>query len=253
MRPDHGNPLNHIRIVLVDTKTPGNIGFVCRCMMNMGLSRLVLVRPPKDPHGEAEKTAAGADPILRSAMKFAELRDAVDDCALVVGTSRHIARRRTNIGAPREQVQKILPVAQSNMAAVVFGGEVNGLNNEDLARCHELIAIPAAEAFPSLNLSHAVMIIGYELYLAAGAALPLPERPLAPSRETENLYTHLQRTLERINFLDPAASDHLMRALRQLFGRARLDQREVGILRGILTQVDKLKLRADDEPGTLAS
>ena len=231
--------LNNISIVLVNTKTPGNVGAVARCMMNMGLSRLVLVRPPLDRNNEAMKLAAGAEEIILKAPQFETLKEAVTDHGLVLGTSRHTSRHRRNIHTPRQMAEQALPLLSSNKVAVVFGREVNGLDNEDIALCHELISIPASDAFPSLNLSHAVMVVAYELFTAAQAKLQPSERVLAPAEELENFFEHLQKTLEDIGFIDKSHPGHIMFSLRQTFGRARLDSRDVSILRGILSQIER--------------
>jgi TrmH family RNA methyltransferase len=231
--------LDNISIVLVNTKTPGNIGAVARCMMNMGLSRLVLVRPPLDRSDEAVKLAAGAEKILQDAARFSTLKEAVSDYGLVIGTSRHASRHRKNIRTPKQMAEQALPLLSSNKVAIVFGREVNGLDNEDVALCHELISIPASDAFPSLNLSHAVMVVAYELFIAAQEQPQTSERALAPVAELESLYEHLQKTLQDIGFIDPEHPEHMMFSLRQLFGRTRLDSRDVSILRGILSQIDR--------------
>jgi tRNA/rRNA methyltransferase len=235
------SPLDNLSIILVHTKTPGNIGAVCRSMMNMGLSRLMLVRPPDDLSGEAMKFAAGAEEILKSAKIFPTLEEAVADHHLVIGTSRHLGRRRKNVTSPRRMAEEVLPLLANNKVAVVFGREVNGLDKDDLALCHELIAIPSSDAFPSLNLSHAVIVIAYELFLASLEAAPdFGQRELAPDRDIEAFYRQLQDTLEDAGFLNAKNADHMMFSLRQLFGRARLDTREVNILRGILTEKTKV-------------
>ena len=232
--------LDNLSIVLVDTKTPANIGAVARGMMNMGLSRLVLVNPPKDRDNEALKLAAGAGEILEKAMTCHTLKDAVVDQGLVIGTSRHESRRRKNVHAPREMAGVAVSVLDRNKVSVVFGNEVNGLTNDDLARCHEIISIPSSDAFPSLNLSHAAMVVMYELFIAASVA-PVGRAPaLAPAEELERFYEHLERTLRSISFIDARQDKHILFTLRQLFGRSRLDSREASILQGILSAVDRL-------------
>ena len=231
--------LDNISIVLVNTKTPGNVGAVARCMMNMGLSRLVLVRPPLDRNNEAMKLAAGAEEIILKASQFESLKEAVSDQGLVLGTSRHASRHRKNIRTPRQMAEQALPLLSSNKIAIVFGREVNGLDNEDVALCHELISIPASDAFPSLNLSHAVMVVAYEFFIAAQVRLQPSERTLAPAAELENFFEHLQKSLVEIGFVDKAHPEHMMFSLRQIFGRSRLDNRDVSILRGILSRMQR--------------
>ena len=235
----HTANLDNISIVLVHTKTAGNIGAVARCMMNMGLSRLVLVRPPLDRHGDAMKFAAGAERILEHAARFGTLGEAIADHGLVVGTSRQMSKRRKNVRPPREIAHELIPLLSRNRVALVFGREVNGLDNEDLALCNELIAIPSSDKFPSLNLSHAVMVVAYELFLAAGAPVPAMDRILASSSKLEGLYAHLRDTLMAIQFIDTDNAERIMFSLRQLFGRARPDAREVSIIRGILTELER--------------
>jgi TrmH family RNA methyltransferase len=234
--------LDNISIVLVDTKTPANIGSVARAMMNMGLSRLVLVDPPEDKNGEALKLAAGAREILDRAEVRRTLKDAVSDQGLVLGASRHKGRRRRNVHTPREMAEQAVPLLERNRVSLVFGNEVNGLESADLALCHELISIPSSEAFSSLNLSHAVMVVMYEFFVAAAAPPGPADTLLAPDRELEHFYEHLKSTLLDIEFLDDRNREHMMFSLRQLFGRTRLDSREVGILRGILSAVDRISL-----------
>ncbi|HSB34944.1 MAG TPA: RNA methyltransferase [Nitrospirota bacterium] len=237
--------LNNITIILVDAKSPANIGAVARSMMNMGLSRLVLVNPLKDRNEEAYKLAAGADRIIQEATIVETLAGAITGQNLVIGTSRHPGRLRKNIRPPREMAGQVVPLLSKNRVAVVFGNEVNGLGNRDLALCHEIIAIPASEAFPSLNLSHAVMIVAYELFLAARTGVSSGDRKLAPAEDLEQFHLHLQETLMGIGFLEQDRPGRIMATLRQIFGRARLDSRDVSILRGILTAVDRACSKGD--------
>ncbi len=237
------NNLDNISIVLVNTKTPGNIGAASRRMMNMGLSRLVLVRPPADAGNEAMKLAAGAERIIKCAKRFQTLNEAVSDQGLVIGTSRHAGRHRKNVRSPREMAEHVIPLLSDNRVAIVFGREVNGLDKEDLTLCHELVSIPSSDDFPSLNLSHAVMVVAYELYAAARGGLPSSHRALAPAAELEGFYHNLKETLEDIGFLDRAHPERMMLSLRQIFGRARLDARDVSIFRGILRQVNRSSKR----------
>jgi tRNA/rRNA methyltransferase len=240
--------LDNISIVLVDTKTPANIGAVARCMMNTGLSRLILVDPPIDRNNEALRLAAGADAILAAAQTYDSLDKAVADHHLVIGTTRHKGKQRKNMRSPRVQAEYVVPLLAYNKAAVLFGNEVNGLTNRDLARCHELIAIPSADAFPSLNLSHAVMIVAYELFLAAGASPPVSQTALAAGADAERFYHHLQQTLQDVEFIDPSKPERMMLSLRQLFGKARLSERDIKILQGILSAVDRARSPGSRRP-----
>ncbi len=232
--------LDNISIVLVDTKTPANIGATARCMMNMGLKNLILVDPPKDKHQDALKLAVGAHEIIEKSAVFPVLAEALADHGLVIGTSRHAGKQRKNIRTPREVAEQVIPLLSKNRVAIVFGNEVNGLENRDLALCHEIVAIPSSDEFPSLNLSHAVMIIAYELFLASGVRTGRAAKKLARFDETEGFYRQFRGTLQTIGFLEHENPERLMFSLRQLFGRARLTGREVRMLRGVLSAVDRV-------------
>jgi len=238
--------LEHVSIVLVRTKTPGNIGSVARAMMNMGLSRLVLVRPPKDPAGDMVKFAAGAYRVIADARVCATLDEAVEGHQLVAGTSRRRSRMRKNVVRPRMFAETVLPLLGENRIAVVFGPEVDGLERTDLALCQDIVSIPSTDAFPSINLSHAVMVVVYELLVASLGGAGSAQRRLADAEDLERFFGHLQQTLEQIGFLDRNSycdRDRMMFTLRQIFGRARLEPRDVSILRGILTQTGRVSAK----------
>jgi tRNA/rRNA methyltransferase len=207
--------------------------------MNMGLRHLILVDPPADKHQDALKLAVGAHEIIEKAAVFPALAEALADHGLVIGTSRHAGRQRKNIRTPREMAAQAIPILAKNRVAIVFGNEVNGLENKDLALCHEIMAIPSSDAFPSLNLSHAVMIVVYELFVATDVHAGQDTDALARFDEAEGFYQQLQETLQTIGFLEHDHPERMMFSLRQLFGRARMNSREVSILRGILSTVDR--------------
>jgi TrmH family RNA methyltransferase len=231
-----------IRIILVGTTHPGNIGAVARAMKNMGLRDLALVSPRHFPHAEATARASGAVDVLDQARVFDCLADAVGDCVYVAGAS---ARSRTidwPCLEPRECAAKLLQEGAAGPVAVVFGPEKFGLTNADLDLCNALLTIPTDPAFSSLNLAMAVQVITYELRLAARDGLPEvpePEVPAATSEEMEHFYAHLEQVLLETRFLDPDNPRHLMRRLRRLFVRAAPDKNEINILRGILSAVQK--------------
>jgi len=230
-----------IRIVLVGTTHPGNIGAVARAMKNMGLTELALVDPRYFPHAEATARASGADDVLARATVHESLAAAIDDCVYVVGAS---ARDRA-IGWPcldaRDAAGRLLDESAAGNVAVVFGPEKTGLSNVDLDLCNALLSIPANPDFSSLNLAMAVQVVTYEVRAARADKRPEYEydAPLATSRGMEHFYTHLEKVLRDIEFLDPDNPRHLMRRLRRLFLRARPDENELNILRGILTAVER--------------
>ncbi len=230
-----------IRIVLVETTHPGNIGAAARAMKNMGVTDLALVRPRYFPHDEAVARASGAEDILENAAVVPKLEDALQDCVYVVGAS---ARSRTIDWPclnPRDCAAKLHRESSHGVVAAVFGPESSGLSNADLDRCDTLLTIPTSPEFSSLNLAMAVQVLTYEL-LAAQSDTPVEydaESPPATGEELERFYGHLEQVLKELHFLDPDNPRHLMRRLRRLFIRARLDKNEVNILRGILAAVDR--------------
>ncbi len=230
-----------IRIILVGTTHPGNIGAAARAMKNMGLSDLTLVCPQYFPDDDATARASGAEDILEAARVFDSLEAALRDCVYVAGAS---ARSRT-IGwpamAPRDCAKKLVEESQNGQVAVVFGPEKSGLTNEDIDRCHTLLTIPTEPGFSSLNLAMAVQVICYELRVAQIGVLDkgdISDVPLATGEELEYFYTHLEEVLTNGGFLDPDNPRQLMRRLRRLFVRAKPDQNEINILRGMLTALD---------------
>ncbi|MGH8194693.1 MAG: RNA methyltransferase [Woeseiaceae bacterium] len=230
-----------IRIVLVGTTHPGNIGAAARAMKNMGLFELVLVNPRYFPHVDATARASGAEDILQAARVTRSLADALQDCRYVAGASARPRAIDWPTMTAREGARRLVSESGEGIVAAVFGPEKSGLTNDDLDRCHTLLTIPAAPGFSSLNLAMAVQILCYELRMtelngqADDAARPVP---LASGEELERFYAHLEQVLTASGFLDPDNPRLLMRRLRRLFVRAAPDQNEVNILRGILVALD---------------
>lgn len=235
--------LARVRVVLVGTSHPGNVGAAARAMKTMGLQDLRLVAPESFPNAQATAMASGADDLLARALVHERLAQAVEGCGLVVGTT---ARERA-IPWPALEVEpcaaRLLEAADGGGAAVVFGRERTGLTNEELELCHAVLSIPTAAAYRSLNLAQAVQVVSYELRrtalrLAPGpVAEPVRDAPLATAEELERLYAHLETVMTEVGFYDPAKPRRLMRRLRRLFNRAALDSNEMNILRGFLAAV----------------
>lgn len=229
----------NIRVVLVHTSHPGNIGAAARAMKNMCLEQLVLVQPAQFPHAEATARASGADDLLARARCCAALDEALADCAFVVGASARLRSVRWPEFEPRAAAQEIVRASATAPVAVVFGREQSGLSNEELERCHALVHIPSNPAYASLNLAQAVQVLAYEIHLAhldaeGGWQPPPPEFPPCSAEDMERFYLHLEQTMIELEFLDPARPGQLLRRLRRLFQRARPDINEMNILRGIL-------------------
>lgn len=239
----------NVRIVLVNTTHPGNIGGVARAMKNMKFEELHLVAPKKFPHANADARAAGATDLLESAVVHETLEQAIADCQLVVGTSARGRHIPWPVVDPRELASIVAPLGVDKKIAIVFGREDRGLTNEELHLCHHHVHIPSNEEFSSLNLAAAVQVITYELRMASlYADQNAQAKPqwgtdwdidLAESADLERLFAHMEQTLVDIDFLDPDNPRQLMPRLRRLYLRSLPDKVEVNVLRGILTATQK--------------
>lgn len=227
-----------LRFVLVQTSHPGNIGSSARAMKTMGYDELVLVSPEAEfPSGEARAMASGAQDVLAGARVVGSFAEAVADCGLVIGASARHRRIGCPELAPRECAELLQATRRSARAAIVFGPERSGLSNEELDLCNALVYIPANPAYSSLNLAMAVQLLAWECRQAEpfAAAAQEPESPPARVADMELFYEHLERVLLGCGFLNPENPRHLMRRLRRLFNRTRMDQNELNIMRGILS------------------
>lgn len=238
---------DRIKIVLVNTSHPGNIGAAARAMKNMALTRLVLVSPEEFPSGVAVGRAAGAVDILDGAEVVATLQEAVADCGLIIGTSARSRSMPWPMLSPQASAARLVDESAQHPVALVFGREASGLSNEELQLCHFHVQIPANSDYSSLNLGAAVMVLAYEIYQAQLSAAADPERdvvdvwdqPLASAEQVEHFYAHLERVLVAVDFHDPDNPRQLMQRLRRLYGRVRIDEMEMNILRGILTHIEQ--------------
>ena len=239
-----------IRIVLVNTSHPGNIGGVARAMKNMGLSQLYLVAPRDYPHEQAQWRAASAKDILDAAVVVPTLEDAIRDCQFVVGTSARERRIPWPLLDARQCAEQMAQASEREQVAVLFGREDRGLTNDELQVCNLHLNIPTSGAYSSLNLAMAVQIVAYELNMViSSSSLTVSkteqwDSPFASQGDMEHFYKHLEETLIDVEFLDPAAPRQLMSRLRRLYSRIRLDEMELNILRGVLTETQKWVKRA---------
>lgn len=231
--------IDNIRIVLVETSHPGNIGSSARAMKTMGLRELYLVNPGQFPHKNAYELAAGADDLLEGAKVVATLDEALMGCEVVIGTS---ARSRT-IPMPllnaRECGEKVSEISPTARVAIVFGREYAGLTNEELWKCHYHVHIATDPDYSSLNLAAAVQLIAYEIRMSAGIthAEPTDYDERASHQEVELFFEALEQMLYEIGFISPEYPKRVVPRLRRLFLRAGLEKMEVKILRGILTSI----------------
>jgi len=245
--------LVRIRIVMIETTHPGNIGACARAMKNMGLCQLYLVKPRRFPDAEATARSSGAIDILENAVMCDSLEQALEGCGVVVGAS---ARRRSIAWPelnPRECAELAAKHSMEADVAILFGRESSGLTNEELDRCGYLVHIPCNPDYSSLNVAAAVQVVAYELRMGFQAPLQSLESEWedlpATAEELEALYQHLEQALIEIDFLDPDKPRKLMRRLRRVFNRAALEKRELNILRGILTAAQRqAKLAQTKQP-----
>ena len=241
---------SQLRIVLVGTQHPGNIGSAARAMKTMGLSKLVLVAPEKAPDRDTHAMAAGADDLIEAALVFATLAEAVADCRWVLGCTARSRRIQLEQMHPRDAAGRAVLAAAGGPVALVFGRERTGLENEELQLCHGAVHIPSDPAFSSLNLAAAVQVLSYELRCAllgdagngegsGGRTLP-PGEHVASHAELEGLFGQLAEALDQIDFHKGRAPASAMRKLRRLYLRANLDSAEVRLLRGVLADTQRM-------------
>jgi len=235
-----------IRIVLVATSHPGNIGAVARAMKNMCLQQLVLVQPGHFPSAEATARASGADDVLDHAKVCDSLDEAIQGCRLVIGASARLRSVEWPQLTPGECAQKVRSEVQAGSVSLIFGRESSGLSNDELSRCHYLVNIPSNPDFSSLNLAMAVQIMCYELIKSDRQVTPLKSpRNLATADQMQGLFEHLEQMMVDVGFSDPRQSERLMLRLRRLFLRAEPEPDDIKILRGILTAAQGKKYQFD--------
>ncbi len=249
------NPLKNVRVVLINTSHPGNIGSVARAIKNMGMSDLCLVAPKQFPHERAGWRAASAGDVLENATVVDTFEEAIADCELVVGTSARGRRIPWPLLNPRACAEQVYPELGQHKVALVFGREDRGMTNEELQRCHLHVHIPSSEEYSSLNLGMAVQVVTYELRMAhlsgelSTNAMQEWDTRMARSDEMERMFVHLEETLIEMEFLKPSAPKQLMTRLRRLYSRTRMDDLEVQMMRGILTSTQQWvkKAKAKEE------
>jgi TrmH family RNA methyltransferase len=237
--------LENIRIVLSNTSHPGNIGAAARAMKTMELSRLYLVNPKKYPDAEATARASGADDLLAQATLCDDIDAAIAGCQLVIGASARSRRIPCPVIDPASCAQQAVAESAQGEVAILFGCERSGLSNAEIDRCQSLVQIPSNPVYGSLNLASAVQIIGYEILVAqrqtarSSVETALPEHVPAAAEELQRYFEHLESVLVKLEFLDPDNPRKLMRRLRRLYNRARPDENEINILRGVLSATER--------------
>jgi TrmH family RNA methyltransferase len=232
--------LARVDIVLVRPSRSPNVAAACRAMKNMGLGTLWLVDPPKGLEDrEARSLAYGAWDVLDGARPAGSLLEAVSGSTFVAGTS---GREAEGDWSPRRLAAEAGARAGAGRASFVFGPESSGLTASELALCHERVHIPTDPAQPSLNLAQAVLIVAYELRLAAleeGTGEPLDQASgeRASAGQVEQTVQELREALLEVGYLDAASPDRILAELRRLLARSLPTPREILLLRGLARQV----------------
>ena len=235
--------LENIRIVMINTSHPGNIGAAARVMKNMGLKKLYLVQPKIFPNYEATAMASGASDLLSNAIVCDSFAQALQGCHLVLGTTARERKIQHEFIDARAAGELTAIESQQQDVALVFGRERTGMTNDEIGLCHKLINIPTNPDYSSLNVASAVQIVSYEVMMALGNqnSYQTDDEPeYACSENMQRFYQHLEETLVNIDFLKLQQSPQLMPKLRHIYNRARLTEEEVNVLRGILSKTQKL-------------
>jgi tRNA/rRNA methyltransferase len=231
--------MQNITIVLKSPKYAGNVGAVARCAKNMGIEKMLVIDGRELPPAEMKQTATHfASALIDQIQHFDDLQKALAGFEFIVGTTARLGAARGPVVSPREMAQKLVDLSRNNRVALLFGPEDTGLSNEDLRLCHGLVTIPTAEQLKSVNLSHAVMVLCYELLIARRGDLETFTPRLATAAEIEGMYGQIKALLQKIGFLNPQNPEYWMLYIRRFFSRTRLTSREIKIVRGICRQLD---------------
>ncbi len=234
--------LNSVKVVLVGTTHPGNIGASARAMKNMGIVNLALVKPKDFPSNEAIYRSKAAKDVLESAQIYENLEDAVSDCELVIGTSARGRKVPWPVLDPKDAADRVAVHSENNKVAIVFGREDRGLTNQELGLCNLHVHIPADPEYSSLNLSQAVQILVYEIRVSILKDQECEEYwdvDLATNEQTERLIDHMDELMKEVEFYDVQNPRKLLLRVRRFFKRSRIDVMEANIFRGLFAAIQK--------------
>jgi tRNA/rRNA methyltransferase/tRNA (cytidine32/uridine32-2'-O)-methyltransferase len=238
--------LSDVVIILCRPGEPGNVGAVCRAMKNMGLSRLRLVSPELNDEGALRARAVHAAELWEGAEVFDSLAGAVADCSLIIGATRRRGRRRKSLTLTPAEAAACLR-DRPGPAALVFGNERTGLEDWELVLCNLASHIPVGEAFPSLNLSHAVQIYAYELFLALGPGRSRPgPNPFGgrwvPLGQTglDELVLSITNALASLGFYKQPGREEQARFFQDILARAGITRDEGRYLERIFAKAARL-------------
>jgi len=229
----------NVSFILVEPRTPGNIGAAARAVKTMGFERLVLVNPCDFDVPQTRRLAHASEDILEKIQVFSTLPEALQDVYFAVAATNRLREYRTPIFNPEMLGEKLIPVSQAHHVALVFGREQTGLTNEEIRACHALTAIPAAVSHPSLNLSQAVMLYAYTLFKSSFAEEKHYQWDYATYEEKQTVYEHLRRSLECADFQPIDNWDKFMMRFRRMFDRAIPETRDTRLMHKILQAFDE--------------
>ena len=236
---------NSIKVVLVGTTHPGNIGAAARAIKTMGLSKLDLVCPKEFPSNEATYRSKAAKDILEKASIHETLFESVKGCEMVIGTSARNRKVPWPVLNPKNASKEINTAVKNNSkVAIVFGREDRGLTNEELGLCNIHIHIPTNEDYSSLNLAQAVQIVTYEIRMNFLESESLKndqewDVELASAEQTERLIEHMDELMKEVEFYDTENPRKLLMRVRRFFKRSGIDVMETNIFRGLFSTIQK--------------
>ena len=230
--------LENLRIVMVRPRGSGNIGSVARAMKNVGGGELAIVGRARTQSFWAKAMAVHGRDILANARCYSSIREAIADCALVVGTTCRSGLYRKHSQTPRQAATALAAAAKKAKVALLFGPEDHGLSNKDLEHCQLLLTIPTDPKYQSLNVAQAAVICLYEIYLASLDPVEDEGIERARAEDIERLFDIMRKSLLKIGFLDSENPEHMLLAFRRILGRAGLEEKDVRILTGMFRQIE---------------
>ena len=230
--------LANLRIVMVRPHGSGNIGSVARAMKNLGAKELAIVGKARTRSFWARAMAVHGRDVLAETKCYESIRAAIADCTLVVGTTCRSGLYRSHSRSPREVAPEIIRAAGKGKVAILFGPEDHGLSNKDLEHCQLLVTIPTHPEYQSLNVAQAAVICLYEVYVASMVSAGESGINRAEAEHIERLFDIMRNALLKIGFLDSENPEHMLLALRRIFGRAGLEDKDVRILTGMFRQIE---------------
>ena len=236
-----GNKKN-VEIILLNTKHPGNIGSAARAMKNMGFTNMRLVNPVDFKVPEVYMLGWNSSDIFEKAKVYGSLKDALADVSFVVGTTARKGKARENLFPLEDVVKDIVSVSVNKKVAILFGSENNGLVNEEIKECHKLAFIDTDNLFGSLNLSQAVLVVCYELHKLMRSYKPKTVLQLAGKKHLDEMYAHLDKVLSMLGYGikgNRPLKNQILKRLKAVFSRAMLEKKDVQMIRGICTQIEK--------------